>query len=50
MKKNQGLLAKNRINSVKTLLQTNSNIPISEHFYYLKSELQTKGFVLRAYF
>lgn len=47
---NQGLLAKNRIIAVKEFLENKTNIPLSQHFFYLKSELQTKGFVLRAYF
>ena len=47
---NQGALAKNRIISVQEYLKTKTQVPLSDHFYYLKSELPMRGFVLRAYF
>jgi len=47
---NQGVLAKNRIISVQEFLKTKTQVPLSDHFYYLKSELSMRGFVLRAYF
>ncbi|MFA7084312.1 MAG: hypothetical protein WC141_07245 [Arcobacteraceae bacterium] len=47
---NQALLAKNRIISVQNFIKEKISIPLSEHFYYLKSELPTRGFVLRAHF
>lgn len=47
---NQGVLAKNRIISVQEFLKNKTQVPLSDHFYYLKSELPMRGFVLRAYF
>lgn len=47
---NQGVLAKNRIISVQEFLKNKTQVPLSNHFYYLKSELPMRGFVLRAYF
>lgn len=47
---NQSVLAKNRIISVQEFLKNKTQIPLSDHFYYLKSELPMRGFVLRAYF
>ncbi len=47
---NQGVLAKNRIISVQAFLKNKTQVPLSDHFYYLKSELPMRGFVLRAYF
>lgn len=47
---NQGILAKNRIIAVQEFLKNKTQIPLSDHFYYLKSELPMRGFVLRAYF
>ena len=47
---NQSVLAKNRIISVQEFLKNKTQVPLSNHFYYLKSELPMRGFVLRAYF
>ncbi len=46
----QRKLATQRIQSVKNFLKEKTNIPINKHSYYVKSELETKGVVLRAYF
>lgn len=47
---NQELLAKSRIDNVKNYLKNKTKFPISEHSYYLKTELPTRGFIIRAYF
>lgn len=47
---NQALLAKNRIIATRNVIKIQSKVPMSEHFYYIKSELPTRGFALRAYY
>ncbi len=46
----QKKLAVQRVQSAKNFLKSKTAIPISRHSYYLKSEIATKGVVLRAYF
>ena len=46
----QALLAKNRIISTRNFIKSKTKTPISDHFYYIKSELPTRGFALRAYY
>lgn len=47
---NQALLAKNRIIATRNFIKARSKLPISDHHYYIKSELPTRGFAIRAYF
>jgi hypothetical protein len=46
---NQELLAKSRIDNVRNYLKNKTKFSLSEHSYYLKTELPTRGFVIRAY-
>jgi hypothetical protein len=47
---NQALLAKNRIISTRNFIKSKTKTAISDHHYYIKSELPTRGFALRAYY
>jgi len=47
---NQALLAKNRIIATRNFIKARSKLPMSDHHHYIKSELPTRGFAIRAYF
>lgn len=46
---NQEQLAKSRTDNVRNYLKNKTKFSLSEHSYYLKTELPTRGFIIRAY-